>query len=481
MVGGMKTVGIIGGGVAGLAAGIRLAKCGIRVRLFEARPNVGGCCSVATIDGFTFNNGALYLAMPAILDHAFAQLGMDRTEMLPLVKITAPQTTYLPDGTCVVFGEGLDVYVLRPDGQRIQVDVSQLIKRWNPVLQIFAGQLAVAPFSLFRFLTKAWRYLPRLKGTVADELERLFPDDAVRSAMAGMLLYTGLPATKTPAVQLIGLVSLLLDGLFIPAKGMGQLSDCLASEFTAAGGELNLGRGVKRIQTRGARVAALEMEDGEMVRFDTVISTVSGMHTTRLLGESAPHRMQRKVAQSPLSHRAVAVQLGLNNSIEVPSHSISILPWFGGQQQFFGPASSGLHYFNYTVPTVTLPDLAPAGGSVIEMFPTIPQDIPVEAWGEKEVDEILDTAIAALERLHSLDIAVKRIIGPVQYRDDLRLYEGAVYGLSPGADFTALFAAITEIQGLFQAGQTAYPGYGIGSSIMSGLFAADALLQRGGG
>ena len=477
MAHGTKTIGIIGGGVAGLAAGVRLAKSGLHVRIFEARPKAGGCCATTTIDGFTFNDGALYLAVPQILEHAFAQLGMRLSEVLPLVRVSAPQTTYLPDGSRVVFGEGLDVYLIDPDGQRAQVDLSKLIERWGPLLQLFSERLLVEPFSFFRFLTQAGKFLPRLLGTVANELKHLFPDEVVRTAMAGMLLYTGLPATKTPAFQLIGLVSLLMDGIFLPAKGMGQIAECLESELIASGGELHLRYSVKQIHTRDGRVAALEMEEGERVAVDGVVSAVSGMHTAKLLGDAAPRRMQRKAIQSPLSHRAVAVQLGLSNRIDVPSHSISILPWFNEQQQFFEQSGADLRYFNYTVPTVTLPDLAPPGGSVVEMFPTIRQDLSVDAWDERAIGEVADSAIAALERLHKLDIAVKRVIGPKQYRDELGLYEGAAYGLSPAADVMALFGRVTEVPGLFQAGQTAYPGYGVSSSVMSGLFAADAVLH----
>ncbi len=472
-----KTVGIIGGGVSGLAAGIRLAQDGIRVRLFESRSQIGGCCSTTTIDGYTFNDGAMYLAIPGILDHAFARLGLNRAELVPLVKISAPLTTYLPDGTQVVFGGGEDAYLLRPDGQRIEIDLSQLIARWRPLLQLFAEHLLLEPFSFTRFLAQAWKYLPRMRGTVADELTRLFPDETVRTAMAGVLLYTGLPASQTPVFQILGLVCMFTEGFFVPAKGMGQITDCLASVLRDAGGEIHTGRVVSRIRTHGSRAVALEMEDGETVDVDAVISAVSGMHTARLLGDAAPRGMRRKAERSPLSHRAVAVQLGLKNRIDVPSHSMTILPWFQEQQQFFEQDVSDLRYFNYTVPTVTLPDLAPPGGSIIEMFPTIRQDMPVDAWDEAATAKVADTAIAALERRHQLDIAVKRVIGPAQYRDDMGLYEGAIYGLSPSADPGKLFAAATKVPGLFQAGQTSYPGYGVSSSALSGVFAADAVLQ----
>jgi phytoene dehydrogenase-like protein len=472
-----RTVGIIGGGVAGLAAGLRLVQHGVRVHLFEARAKLGGSCATTTISGYTFNDGALYLALPRLLDHVFAQLGLDRSKLLPLVRITAPQTTYLPNQARVVFGNGRDVSLVGADGRRTQVDLSRLIERWDPVLRIFAEKLAVMPFSPASFLRHAWRVLPRLRGTVAHELDRLFPDEVVRSAMGGMLLYTGLPAERTPALQMLGLVCLFTEGFFVPADGMGQIPQCLAATLTSSGATLNVGRSVMRIRTRSGRVAALELEGGDTTPVDAVISTVSGMHTARLLGEAAPGRMRRKARRAPLSHRAVAVQLGLRDRIDVSSHSVSVLPWMREQEQYFQQTVSDLRYFHFSVPTVTLPQLAPAGASVVEMFPPIRQEVPLEAWDEEAVASVADAAIAALDRLHRVHIAVKRVIGPLQYRDDLRLFDGAVYGLSPAADIWALFPRATAIAGLFQAGQTTYPGYGVVSAAMSGLFAADALLR----
>jgi phytoene desaturase len=84
--------------------------------------------------------------------------------------------------------------------------------------------------------------------------------------------------------------------------------------------------------------------------------------------------------------------------------------------------------------------------------------------------------VAALSRIHELDIAVTRVVTPRSFRDDLHLYEGAVYGLSPAADPRAQFPHRTPIAGLYQAGQTTYPGFGVGSAAMSGILAAEALI-----
>jgi phytoene desaturase len=58
----IKTVGIIGGGLSGLSAAVYLARKGLHVKLFEANGKLGGCCSTTNLQGYTFNNGATYLA-----------------------------------------------------------------------------------------------------------------------------------------------------------------------------------------------------------------------------------------------------------------------------------------------------------------------------------------------------------------------------------------------------------------------------------
>ena len=93
-----KTVAIIGGGLAGLAAARRLGASGVAVRLFEANGKVGGCCATTRVGGYTFNDGAVYLAMPGMLDRLFEALGLDRNRLLPLRRISAIQSSTLPDG-----------------------------------------------------------------------------------------------------------------------------------------------------------------------------------------------------------------------------------------------------------------------------------------------------------------------------------------------------------------------------------------------
>lgn len=480
----IETVGIIGGGVAGLAAAGLLSRTGIKVRLFEANGKLGGCCATTNIGGYTFNDGALYLALPAMLDHVFAKVGLDRPSVLPLRKITAPQTTVLPNGDVVTFGDGLRVTVERKNGVVNQAvlnkELDGMMKRWEPALRLLTEDILAHPLSFSRILTKGWRHLPKFGGTVADELKRLFSDDAVRAAMAGVLLYTGLPPEKQPAISVLGLVTLFSDGFHLPEGGMGKVPEALSRAILAHGGEIHLNARVDKVAVRDGRVRGLEIRGRGLVEVDAAISTVSEMLTFGSLLDDAdsPRRLKRMAQEAQLSHSAFSVQLGLRNKIDAPSHSHCFLPRLEEQGDVFTPCDDGVKWLVYDAPTVTLPELAPAGGSVIEMYPPVRRDFPINDWSEERKEAVLARAVAALARVHELDIVVKRLVSPKDFRDNLHLYRGAVYGFSPQVAPWRHFPHRTPIRGLYQSGQTTYPGYSVARAAMSGILTAEALMAE---
>lgn len=482
----IKTIAIIGGGVSGLSAGGLLSRRGLRVKLFEANEKLGGCCANTNIGGYTFNDGALYLALPGMLDHVFERLGLDRSSVLPLRKIVANETTTLPDGTVVSIADGLKVTVKKRDGQAnrttLEKELRIMLKKWEPVLHLFADDIIVHPFSLSRIMVKGWRHLHKFRGTVASEINKLFSDEAVQAAMSGVLLYTGLPPQKTPVFQLLGLVAMLSDGFYLPEGGMGKIPEALSQSLKNNGGEIYLNSKVRKIRVKNGRVDGLEVEGQGLVEVDGVISTVSGMVTfgSLLNPEDIPPAMGRKVQDAPLSHKALCLQLGLSNRLGPCSHSNSIFPTMDEQYKVFTAAEDDLKWFNYTVPTVTMPELAPQGGSIIEMFLPIHQNLPVDDWDEQKKGKVVESAIMALSRVHKVNIAVKRALSPKDFQDRMHFYKGALYGLSPAADPRTLFPHNPPIAGLYQAGQTTYPGYGLSPAAMSGIFAAEALMKTGG-
>lgn len=478
-----STVAIIGGGVSGLAAGGLLSRKGFKVKLFEANDKLGGSCANTNVGGYTFHDGAIYLAFPGVLEHAFEKLGLDRPALLPLRKITCNQTTTLPDGSVVTFGDGLDVTIHGQNGDarqfQLQRELDNMLKKWEPVYRLFADDILLHPFSLSRLIAKGWRHLPKLRGSAASEINHLFSDKAIRAAMAGVLLFTGTPPQNTPVQAVLGLVAMLAEGFYLPVGGMGKIPEALSRALRNNGGEIFLNSMINRVAVKNGRVCGLEVDKQGPVKVDAVLSTVSGMLTfgSLLNDEDVPNDMRRKVQNAPLSHKALVIQLGLSNRIDVRSHSNSILPMLDEQYKVFLPDAEGVKWPIYSVPTVTLPELAPRGASIVEMFPPINQDTPAEDWDDGHEERIVEIAVKALARLHRVDIAVTRVTGPKDFQDRMHLYKGAIYGLSPNAALSAQFPHASPIRGLYQAGQTTYPGYGVSSAAMSGILTAETLMR----
>ena len=68
-------VGVIGGGLGGLAAACTLAARGHDVVLFEKNAWLGGKAAVLEADGFRFDMGPTILTLPSVLARIFAEAG----------------------------------------------------------------------------------------------------------------------------------------------------------------------------------------------------------------------------------------------------------------------------------------------------------------------------------------------------------------------------------------------------------------------
>jgi len=469
--------------MAGLAAARLLAARHIAVQLFESNDKVGGCCGTTRVGAYTFNDGAIYLALPGMLDHLFHRLGLDRRELLPVRDIVALQSTTLPDGTVVKIGGGPPATIVTGNTAADAVTRRELqifMARWDPVLRLFAEDIFLHRFAFSGFLAKSWRYLPMLRGTVATQLTQCFSNEAVRAALAASLLYIGMPPERMPALAIVALVAMLRNGYFLPEGGMSALPQSLARAAEDTGCRIHLGTPVRRILTQRGRLCGIETENGETVNVDAAISTLSAMQTfdNLLPRNESPSRLLRKARRAKLSRKGFVLQLGLRNRVSALSHTQAVVPFLRDQGEALQSIPDELRWPIYTVPTITLPELAPPGGSIIEAFPPITQDVAAEYWTEEHTAPIAAQTISRLKAFHDLDIEASRILSPREFANTFHLYAGTLYGLSPLAPPMSLFDHATPIQGLYLAGQTTWPGFGVVNAALSGMIAAERLIGR---
>src|SRR5262249_61865356 len=78
-------VGVVGGGLGGLAAAYVLAARGYAVTLFERSAWLGGKAAVLERQGYRFDMGPTILTLPSVLRRIFAEAGRDLDDSLTLV------------------------------------------------------------------------------------------------------------------------------------------------------------------------------------------------------------------------------------------------------------------------------------------------------------------------------------------------------------------------------------------------------------
>lgn len=210
--------------------------------------------------------------------------------------------------------------------------------------------------------------MPKLRGSVAQELNRQIVDPRLRAALSAVLLYTGLPARHTPAFQMVGLAALLADEFYMPAGGMGRIPEVLAKALRERDGDIVLNADVRRIDVQSGRVRGLELDGDRRIEADAMVCAASAMSTFGALLDPSvvPDKMKRKAATTVLSRSALSLQLGLANRIDTPANFVNRVPLMDRQHRLLAGTHGPPEWFSYSVPTVTLPELAPPGGSIVE-------------------------------------------------------------------------------------------------------------------
>ena len=128
---------------------------------------------------------------------------------------------------------------------------------------------------------KPWHYLrPRLlkalplldiDKSVYDCVARYFTAEQLRISFTFQAKYLGMSPWECP-----GIFSILsgfehLHGIYHPMGGLFRISEVMADVCRGHGGEISLGRPVRRVLVSNGRATGVELEDGQRVEADAVV------------------------------------------------------------------------------------------------------------------------------------------------------------------------------------------------------------------
>lgn len=501
-------VGVVGGGLAGLASACVLAARGYAVTLFEKSPWLGGKAAVLSESGFRFDMGPTILTIPSVLQRIFTEAGRRLEDYLELIRLDPQWRCFFSDGTSLDLVENTDAMAARLDAyapgtgsadgyrrfQALSERLNQISQRhyfWKSIGSVRDMIDWRAGFSL----TLMGDVLNmRMGRSVAGTVRKFNPDPRVAQMLDHFTQYVGSCPESSPAV-LCGIAHMQTDeGVWYPKGGTRAVPEALVALGEELGVEYRPGTGVKRVLTEqnGARVRGVETDTGEVIELAAVVSNADSARTHReLLQEQAPRaakRFERRRGYEPACS-GVVLYLGLNKAYDHLLHHDFVFSRDPHEEFKYiyrkgEPAPDPTCYLASTARTE--PETAPAGGDALYVLVHTPYLRSHHDW-KKMLPEYRKLIINKLKTTGQMPDLESRIVyesalTPQDIHDRYHVLNGAIYGLASHGKWNGAFKPANrspDVKGLYLAGGAAHPGPGMPMVLMSGWIAADVLDQDG--
>ncbi|MFZ0391369.1 MAG: phytoene desaturase family protein [Calditrichia bacterium] len=487
-----KHVLIIGGGLAGLAASIRLANMGFRVTLFEKNESLGGKMGEIRQGDFRFDTGPTLLTLPGIIDDLFIETGLNRKDFLQFEKLTTLCRYYFSDGSL------LDTHSDPAQMRRnLRGSFPQQESAWFSYLaemkKIYEAAAPVFLTGPVREARKFLRpeYLPlllKLKDipffkSMHRHNARHFSDPRLVQLFDRFATYNGSDPFRAPAIlNLISHVEMTLGGYYIRG-GMYRLVEALQSVAEQLGVQIHTGLPVKKIAVEQGLAIGIHAE-GEFIKGDYILCAIDErIAAERLLQQPSSRRKHYEPSLS-----GMVFLWGMNKQFpQLSQHNIFFsADYLREFRQIFRESAAP------DDPTIYLSissridtSHAPANGEnwfVMVNMPANPNNLD---WNEtrrqirsKVFRKLQKSGIDAVSH-----IKTEKCLTPRYFAYKLGSYQGSIYGSAfnhPLSAFLRPGNRNKKIANLFYAGGSVHPGGGIPLVMQSSKIAASLLAAQAG-
>ena len=486
--GATENVVIVGAGLAGLSAALRLAGAGRSVTVIERESVPGGRSGLLQKDGYNFDTGPTVLTMPSLIEDAFNSVGEEMKDWLDLIPLRPLYRAFYHDGS------QLDVY---PDTKEMEAEIAKVIgpeeaigyrnyvefvtKLYKYEINDFIDRNIDSPFGL---LTPNLARLIAIGGfrKLSPKVSQFLKDPRTQKVYSFQAMYAGVSPQQALAIYAVIAYMDSVNGVFFPRGGMHAVPRALAAAAEKHGVKFKYSTTAATIEKSNGRATAVITTDGERIPCDALI-----------LNPDLPVAWKELIGKEPWSIKrlnyspsCVTMLVGSKKSYDhIAHHNIHFgASWDGVFDELINKKILMTDpSILVTVPSLDDKSLTPPGKeSYYVLFPTpnLDADIDWKVTGPKYRDQMVKT----LEQRGYTDfgdsIEVEHLTTPLDWE---------AQGMERGAPFASAHTFFQTgpfrprnlaagFENIVFAGSGTQPGVGVPMVLISGRLAAERILGK---
>lgn len=483
---------VVGGGLGGMAAALRLRAQGLAVTLVERQARLGGRAQVFACDGFRHDAGPTVITAPFLIDELFALFGRRREDYVRFLPLQPWYRFRFNDGETFDYGGTVEDTLAEIDriapGDRD--GYLALLEHSRALYAVAFDQLATKPFDSLRTLVGSAPGLARLRAdrSVWRLVAHHIKSERLRQAFSIQpLLIGGNPFSTTSIYALIHYLE-RKSGVFFAMGGTGALVAALHRLLEEQGVAVRTSTTVVQVEVQNGKATGVRLATGERIAAEVVVSNVDPCHLyDRMIERPALSLTTRLKLGSKLSMGVFVLYFGTRRVYPHVAHNTI---WLGPRfrehladvfrrKVLADDFSLYLHR-----PTASDPSFAPPGCDSFYALCPVPNNTSGIDW--KAAGPALQRRIiAALEKTLLPDLSRHMVSAFTMTPDDFEERYLSVHGngfaIEPHFLQSAWFRfhnRSESIRNLYLVGAGTHPGAGIPGVLCSARVVADLIAAK---
>jgi phytoene desaturase len=489
-----RKVLVIGTGLGGLTAALRLTTLGYEVEMVEKYHQPGGRLNKLQRDGFTWDMAPTFFSMSYEFAELVRSTGIEPPfeffGLNPLYRVNfsgSPHTYTIYrdierlakefEGIEADFADKMMLY-LQKTGKLFHDTENRIIRRNFRNLLHYAMVLASVPIG----------HAPLMMRSMWAELSRRFSSYEVRVIFSLVAFFLGATPFDTPAVySMLTYTELKHDGYHNVKGGMYRIVEGIMGVLGQRGVKVHFNTEIVDFRAKGKGLSAfVDKGGGEWLADIYVVNADAAWFRGAILRRKA--FSEQKLDQMKWTLAPFTIYLGVNgNPANLDVHNYFLGNNFReySSRIFKNRISLDKPYYYVNTPSRANPGFAPEGKESLFILCPVPDLRYKPDWSDSE--KLADSIILDLSERIDFDIkskmATRLVYNPLHWQRLFNLYRGSGLGLAHDLTQIAYFRPHNtdeRFRNLFYVGSSTVPGTGLPMAVISSKLTTEQIVKRYG-